>query len=81
MVSFLNVGSGTDMTIKDLGTAIKSETGYSGEVIWDSSKPDGTPRKLLDVTRLNTLGWKPQIDLTQGIRQTYQWYQEATQKH
>ncbi len=80
-VSFLNVGSGSDITIKELAEVIKSETGYTGEVAWDSSKPDGTPRKLLDVTRLNTLGWKPQIHLKQGIRQTYQWYQEATEKH
>ena len=80
-VSFLNVGSGSDITIKELAEVIKSEIGYTGEVAWDSSKPDGTPRKLLDVTRLNTLGWKPQINLKQGIRQTYQWYQEATEKH
>ncbi|MBW2411426.1 MAG: GDP-L-fucose synthase, partial [Deltaproteobacteria bacterium] len=79
-VSFLNVGSGSDLTIKDLADVVKSQTGYAGEVAWDASKPDGTPRKLLDVTRLNNLGWKPEINLKQGIRQTYQWYQEATER-
>ena len=54
-------------------------TGVSGQAIWDSSKPDGMPRKLLDVTRLNALGWKPQIDLRLGIRKTYQWYLKATE--
>ena len=78
-VSFLNIGSGNDITIKDLAGLIRSQTGYSGEVAWDPQKPDGTPRKLLDVTRLNTLGWKPQIDLRMGIRQTYQWYLKATE--
>ena len=80
-VSILNVGSGSDITIKDLADVIQSETGYTGEVAWDSSKPDGTPRKLLDITRLNTLGWKPEIHLKRGIRQTYQWYLKATEKH
>lgn len=78
-VAFLNIGSGNDITIKDLAGIIQSETGHSGEVAWDPRKPDGTPRKLLDVTRLNTLGWKPQIDLRRGIRQTYQWYSKATE--
>lgn len=78
-VSFLNVGSGADITIKDLAGIIKSETRYSGEAVWDASKPDGTPRKLLDVTRLNNLGWKPEVDLRQGIRQTYQWYLKAAE--
>jgi GDP-L-fucose synthase len=78
-VSFLNIGSGIDIAIKDLAEIIKSETGCTGQAVWDSSKPDGMPRKLLDVTRLNALGWKPQIDLRLGIRQTYQWYLEATE--
>ncbi len=78
-VSFLNIGSGNDITIKDLAGIIKSETGHSGEVIWDPLKPDGMPRKLLDVSRMNALGWKPEIDLRQGIRQTYQWYSKATE--
>jgi len=77
-VSFLNIGSGNDIEIKDLAEIVKSEIGFSGEPAWDRSKPDGTPRKLLDVTRLNRLGWKPKIDLRQGIQLTYQWYLKET---
>jgi GDP-L-fucose synthase len=51
---------------------------YRGEIFWDRSKPDGTPRKLLDTTRLNVLGWKPDIDLREGIQRTYSWYLEQT---
>ena len=72
----INVGSGEDISIKDLALLVKKITGFKGAIIWDSSKPDGTPRKLLDVTRLHALGWRHKISLTQGIKETYAWYTE-----
>ncbi len=71
-----NVGTGTDVTIKQLAETIQEITGHKGEIVWDSSKPDGTPRKLLDVSKLNSLGWKAQIDLEDGIKTTYAWFCE-----
>jgi GDP-L-fucose synthase len=73
-LSFFNVGSGQDLTIKELAELVKSAIGYDGEVFWDHSKPDGAPQKLLDVSRLDNLGWRPKINLQEGIRQTYGWY-------
>ena len=70
----INVGVGEDLTIRDLAFLIRDIVGYSGELGFDSSKPDGTPRKLLDVSRLRSLGWKPRIPLRQGIQATYEWY-------
>jgi GDP-L-fucose synthase len=72
----INVGTGEDISIADLARLVGEAVGYSGAVEFDSSRPDGTPRKLLDVTRLNRLGWHAQISLSEGIRQTYQWYLE-----
>lgn len=72
----INVGVGEDITIKDLAESIKDIVGYEGRIIFDSSKPDGTPRKLLGVSRLNSLGWEPKIGLREGITETYQWYLE-----
>jgi GDP-L-fucose synthase len=69
-----NVGSGTDLTIKDLALLIQKEVGHEGEIIWDDSKPDGTPRKLMDVSKMNANGWKAKIDLQEGIQKTYKWY-------
>jgi GDP-L-fucose synthase len=69
-----NVGSGTDLTIKDLALLIQKEVGHKGEMIWDASKPDGTPRKLMDVSKMNALGWKAQIGLPEGIRATIEWF-------
>jgi GDP-L-fucose synthase len=69
-----NVGSGTDLTIKDLALLIQKEVGHQGEIIWDASKPDGTPRKLMDVSKMNALGWKAQIGLPEGIRATIEWF-------
>ncbi len=71
---FYNIGTGKDITIKELAQIIKKVTGYAGKVNWDNSKPDGTPRKLLDITKLNNLGWKPKISLKEGIKSTYDWY-------
>jgi GDP-L-fucose synthase len=75
----INVGVGEDVSIKELAELIQKITGFEGEIEWDSSKPDGTPRKLLDVSRISALGWKAQISLEDGIRSTYEWY-KANQK-
>ncbi len=70
----LNVGCGEDVTIKELAETIARVTGFKGNLEWDSSKPDGTPQKLLDTTRINQLGWSPTIGLEEGIRATYEWF-------
>jgi GDP-L-fucose synthase len=72
----INVGTGEDVSIAELAKLIGQAVGYSGAVEFDASRPDGTPRKLLDVTRINQLGWRAQIPLSDGIRQTYEWYLE-----
>ncbi|PPD16007.1 MAG: GDP-fucose synthetase [Methylobacterium sp.] len=70
----INCGSGSELSIKELATMVKSIVGYQGELIFDTSRPDGTPRKLMDSTRVHALGWKPEIALEDGIASTYQWY-------
>lgn len=70
----VNIGTGEDVTIKELAECIKNTVGYKGEVVWDTDKPDGTPRKLLDVSRLHALGWRHQISLADGIGKTFEWY-------
>jgi GDP-L-fucose synthase len=65
---FINVGCGSEVTIKELAETVRRIVGYAGEIVWDATKPDGTPRKLLDSSRILALGWKPQIDLETGIR-------------
>jgi GDP-L-fucose synthase len=74
--SIVNIGWGEDVTIRELAEIVMSVIGYSGELTLDSSKPDGTPRKLLDVSRLNGLGWRPQIPLKEGIETTYTWFKQ-----
>jgi GDP-L-fucose synthase len=71
---FVNLGTGEDVSIRELACLVKKVTGFKGEIIFDASKPDGTPRKLQDVTRVNTLGWKAQMQLADGIEATYHWY-------
>lgn len=71
----LNVGSGTDVTIKELSALIANEVGFGGQILWDESKPDGTPRKLLDISKILALGWAPKITLEDGLRQTINWYE------
>ena len=71
-----NIGSGKDITIKLLAETIQNVVGHEGEIIWDDSMPDGTPRKLLDVTKMKELGWHYSIDLKEGIEKTYQWFQK-----
>ena len=72
--STINIGTGEDVTIAELAATIADVVGFTGEVVWDTSKPDGTPRKLLDVSRLRALGWEPQVSLRDGIADTYRWY-------
>lgn len=70
----INVGLGDDLPIRELAETVASVIGYQGAIEWDSAKPDGMPRKLLDTTRINELGWKPQITLRDGLASTYEWY-------
>lgn len=72
----VNVGVGEDISIGELTELVKEVVGFVGEVEFDSSRPDGTPRKLLDVSRLNGLGWEARIPLREGVRQTYRWFWE-----
>lgn len=71
-----NIGTGEDLTIKELAETIQKITGHQGEIIWDSTKPDGTPRKLMDVTKMHNLGWKHKVNLEEGIQKTYDWFLE-----
>jgi GDP-L-fucose synthase len=70
----INIGRGTDIAIRDLVKMIQSIVGYTGEIEWDTTKPDGTPQKLMDVSKLNALGWKPKISLEDGVRRVYEFY-------
>lgn len=72
----INVGWGDDLPIRELAETVSSVVGYEGEIVWDTSKPDGMPRKLLDTSRINALGWKPTIPLREGVASTYAWYVE-----
>lgn len=74
---FVNIGTGTDLTIRELARLIKEIVGYTGRIQWDSGKPDGTPQKLLDLKRIEGLGWKARIGLEEGIRLTYGWYSNS----
>jgi len=76
MLSHINVGSGVDCSIRELAETMKRVVWFDGELVFDTSKPDGTPRKLMDVSRLKALGWEARISLESGLKQTYQWYQE-----
>lgn len=75
-----NVGTGEDLTIKQLAETIQKITGHQGKIIWDATKPDGTPRKLMDITKMHNLGWKHQINLDEGIQKTYDWFLENIYK-
>jgi GDP-L-fucose synthase len=76
----MNIGSGEDLTIKALAELVAEAADFKGEIAWDSSKPDGTPRKVLDVTKVKSLGWEPTISLKDGIASTIEWYIGATAK-
>ena len=73
----LNVGTGEDLSIKELAQKVAHAAGFTGDIEWDTSKPDGTPRKVLDVSRVKALGWKPTITLEEGIARTIAWYKET----
>jgi len=73
----INVGTGVDLEIRELADLVARVTNYVGQINWDTSKPDGTPQKLLDVGRINNLGWKSEITLDQGLRSTYEWFVDA----
>jgi len=81
--AIVNVGSGSDLTILELARLVADVVGYGGRIVTDPAKPDGTPRKLLDVSRLNALGWSPRILLRDGVRQTYEWFlaHQASLRH
>lgn len=81
MLSHINVGTGVDCTIRELAQTIAQVVGYKGRVVFDASKPDGTPRKLLDVTRLHQLGWYHEISLEAGLASTYQWFLENQHRY
>ena len=74
----INIGMGRDITIKELAELVKEIVGFAGKIVFDTSKPDGTPQKLLDISRINKLGWQPKISLRQGISDTYEWYKEKS---
>jgi GDP-L-fucose synthase len=74
MLSHLNVGAGEDVSIRELAETIQKVVGFAGAIVWDSSKPDGTPRKLMDVSKLHSLGWKATIPMDTGLKNTYQWF-------
>jgi len=77
MLSHINVGTGQEVSIAQLAESIAQVTGFTGEIVFDSSKPDGTPRKLMDVSRLKQMGWSAKISLKDGLEDTYRWYQQA----
>lgn len=70
----INVGTGNEHTIRDLAELAKKTVGYEGEVVWDRTKPDGAPRKLLDVSRIGALGWRYTTGVAEGLKKTYAWY-------
>ena len=79
-LAWLNVGSGEEITIKELAEKIANIIGYQGEINWDISKPDGTPRKIMDSSRIRSLGWKPLISLDEGLKKTIKIYENNQKK-
>ena len=73
----INVGTGIELTIKDLSQLVVKAVDFQGEIVWDKTKPDGTPRKLIDVTKLHSLGWQHKIEIEDGVKKLYQWYQAS----
>ena len=78
-LQFLNVGTGVDLSIRELAEAVAAATGFQGEIVWDTSKPDGTPKKQLDVSRLAALGWRARIPLAEGLRSTVALFRQQLQ--
>ena len=79
--AFLNVGIGEDICIKELAFLIKQVVGYQGDLVFDISKPDGMPQKLLDISEMFKFGWKPKVVLQEGVRRTYKWFIEEQQRN
>ena len=77
MLSHINVGTGKDVTIREMAETMKQVVGFKGKLTFDTTKPDGAPRKLIDVTRLENMGWKYSLDLEDGLTKTYNWYLES----
>jgi len=78
MLSHINIGTGTDITIKDVAQIVKEVVGFYGEIVFNTKMPDGTKRKLLDISKLERLGWKPAIPLIDGLKETYEWFQKSS---
>jgi GDP-L-fucose synthase len=76
----INIGMGKDITIRELAELVKEIVGFAGQIVFDTAKPDGTPQKLLDISRMDKLGWKAEITLREGIAGTYDWYREMVQE-
>jgi GDP-L-fucose synthase len=81
LAPLINIGSGVDSTIRELAECVREEVGYAGTVVFDTSKPDGTPRKLLDTSRLSTLGWSAEFTVKEGLKKTYQIIQNSNLRH
>ena len=79
MLSHINVGTGVDITIREMAETMKEVVGYKGKIVFDTTKPDGTPRKLIDVNRLKNAGWRYSVNLKNGLNKTYEWYLEKNQ--
>jgi len=77
---FMNLGVGEDVSIKELSEVIKGVVGFEGEIVWDSSKPDGTPQKLLDMAKMHELGWKHKVGFEEGVKKLYKWYLDNVDK-
>ena len=73
----INIGTGKEITIKQLSELVANAVGFKGEIVFDSNKPDGTPRKLVDVSKLHSLGWKHQIEINEGVNRLFQWYRST----
>ena len=73
----INVGTGKELTIKELAELVKKTVHFEGEIVWDADKPNGTPRKLIDVEKLHRLGWTHKVEIDQGVEKLYEWYQES----
>ena len=73
----INIGSGKELSIRELAAKVRGEIGFKGDIRWDSSKPDGTPRKLTDVSKIHQLGWRHKVEIEEGIHRLYQWYSKT----
>ena len=73
----INVGTGKELTIKALAQLVVETVGFEGEVVWDATKPDGTPRKLIDVSKLHSLGWTHKVEIEDGVKKLFEWYQDS----